>query len=366
MISAAYYQYVYLLIVTLMTFYAMSLYNKWGKQFNTTRTSQIVAFLFLFFIVIFIGTRPTSSVFVDMGAYSRSYEMFTGARFWFDWETDNLIWDNFFIWMASKSVPFTTWIFIVAVAYFGLMYVACWKLFKRDVLLAFVMYLGAFSTFSYGTNGMKAGVAVSLFLVAIAYWEKLWISIPIALLSYGFHHSMTLVIGSYLVAFIFKNPKYYFWGWLFCFLMALFHISFFQTLFASFTDEHGADYLLVDEKTTLVRIGFRPDFILYSAIPIYIGYQLINKYKYQSATYSFLLRLYIMANAMWLLCMYSSFTNRIAYLSWFMYPFVLLYPFVSRERNQLQGRYFRWVVYGHLGFTLFMTIVYYGILSLGN
>ena len=177
---------------------------------------------------------------------------------------------------------------------------------------------------------------------------------------------MTLVIGSYFVALFFKNPKYYFWVWLFCLLMAIFHITFFQTLFAGFIDEHGAGYLLVDETTSLVRIGFRPDFILYSAVPVYLGYQMINKYKYQSKTYSFLLRLYIMANAMWLLCMYSSFTNRIAYLSWFMYPIVLLYPFVSRDRVQLQGKYLGYVVYGHLGFTLFMTIVYYGILSLGH
>ena len=141
--------------------------------------------------------------------------------------------------------------------------------------------------------------------------------------------------------------------------MSALHITFFQTLFAGFTDEGGAGYLLVDEETTKVRIGFRPDFILYSAVPLYLGYLMLNKYKYQSDTYSFLLRLYIMTNSMWMLCMYAEFNNRIAYLSWFMYPFVLLYPVISRERNQIQRKYFRWVVYGHLAFTLFMTFIYY-------
>ena len=360
MIPASLYLYIYLLIVTLMTFYAMSLYNKWGKQLDTKKTSQTVAFILLLFVIGFIGTRPVDGkYFVDMRNYSESYEMLFGERFWFEWDTNNLIFDNWFCWMASKSVPFTTWILLMSLGYFGLMFVACRKLFRKDVLLSFVVYLGAFSTFSYGTNGMKAGIAASLFLVAIAYRDKLWISIPIALLTYGFHHSMTLVIGSYLVALFVKNPKYYFIGWLFCLIIAALHITFFQTLFAGFTDEGGAGYLLATEGTSEARIGFRPDFILYSAVPVYLGYLLINKYKFKSETYSFLLRLYIMANAMWMLCMYASFNNRIAYLSWFMYPIVLLYPFISREKNQVQGKYFQWVVYGHLGFTLFMTFIYY-------
>lgn len=359
MIPAAYYQNIYLFIVTLMTLYAMSLYSKMGKQYNTKNASKTIAFMLLLFLIWFIGTRPVSSVFVDMANYRENYEMLFGEKFWFDWNVDNLIWDNFFIWMASRSVSFETWIMIVAIAYFSLMYLACKKLFKNDVLLAFVMYLGAFSTFSYGTNGMKAGVAASLFLVAIAYLDKLRISIPVALLTLEIHHSMIMVIAAYFLVLFVKNPKYYFVGWIICLVIAALHISFFQVLFARFSDESGSGYLLGTEETSITRIGFRPDFILYSAVPVYLGYILINKYKFQSDTYSLLLRLYTTTNAIWMLCMYASYTNRIAYLSWFMYPFVLLYPFVSREKNQLQGRYFRWVVYGHLGFTLFMFLIFY-------
>lgn len=363
MIPAEYYQYLYLFIVTIMTFFAMSLYNRWGKLLNAKGVSQLVAFVYLIIIILFIGTRPLSGkYFVDMAGYYASYNNNFGAPFFFDWDTGNLIWDNLFNWMASVYIPFWMWLLLVAAAYFGLMFWACQRLYGRDVLLAFVTYLGAFSTFSYGTNGMKAGVAASLFLVAMAYRDKLWISIPIALLTYGFHHSMVMVIAAYFVVLFFKNPKYYFWGWIVCLIIAALHITFFQTLFAGFTDEHGAEYLLSKGGDDYI-IGFRPDFILYSSVPVYLGYQILNKYKFQSVTYSFLLRLYILTNALWMLCMYANFSNRIAYLSWFMYPIVLLYPFVSREKNQLQGKYLRRVVYGHLGFTLFMTIVYYGILS---
>lgn len=360
MIPAEYYQNIYLFIVTLMTFYTMSQYNRLGKQIGEKKSTQTIAFILLLFLIWFIGTRPLSGTyFIDMANYHQNYEMLSGERFWFDWTANNIIWDNFFIWMASENVSFETWIIIVAITYFTLMFIACRKLFGRDMLLSFVVYLGAFSTFSYGTNGMKAGVAASLFLVAIAYKEKLWVSILIALLTYGIHHSMTLVIASYFVVLFVKNPKYYFWGWIVCLIIAALHISFFQILFARFADDSGAGYLLAEENGENYIMGFRPDFILYSSVPVYLGYSLINKYKFHSDTYSFLLRLYILTNAIWMLCMYASYTNRIAYLSWFMYPIVLLYPFISSEKNPIHGKYFRWVVYGHLGFTLFMTFIYY-------
>lgn len=356
MISAQYYQFVYLLIVTIATLFAFSFYNRWGRliQENSWKTTLFISLLLLLFSVLFIGTRPVDAVFVDMVGYDQTYATLFNGTFYFNWDTDNLIWDNFFEWMACNRIPFTTWLLIVSSAYFGLMFWSCYKLFDKDILLAFVTYLGAFSTFSYGVNGMKAGVAASVFLVAIAYREKLWISIPLVLLSYGFHHSMSMVIAAYFAVLFVKNPKYFFWGWLICVVLATLHVTYFQTLFAGYTDEHGAEYLLSKRDS-----GYRLDFILYSAVPVYLGYQCVYKYNFRPKMYIFLLNLYLVANSLWMLCMYAEFNNRIAYLSWLMYPIVLLYPFISRNENLLQGKYIRWVVYGHLGFTLFMTLIYY-------
>ena len=360
MIPAALYQPIYLFAVTLMTLFSMSLYGRWGKLLKSSNTSQIISIFMLVMVVVFVGTRPVSDAyFIDMAGYSASYEYLLNEAFSFNWKVDNLIWDNLFIWMASQGISFSTWLILVASAYFGLMYLACRKLFGNDVLVSFVTYLGAFSTFSYGTNGMKAGVAASVFLVAMAYRDKLWLSISIALLSLGFHHSMIMVIAAYFVVLLLKNPKYYFVVWIISLIFAALGIKYFQTYFAGFTTEHGSEYLLATEDTSEAYIGFRPDFILYSAVPVYLGYKIFYKYKFKSVTYSFLLRLYLMTNSLWMLCMYASFNNRIAYLSWFIYPIVLIYPFISREKNLLQGKYLRWVVYGHFGFTLFMHFIYY-------
>lgn len=105
--------------------------------------------------------------------------------------------------------------------------------------------------------------------------------------------------------------------------------------------------------------GFRPDFIIYSAIPIFLGEYLVRKLQIDSEEYDFLWKVYVATNAVFLLCTYASYINRIAYLSWLMYPFVLVYPFLNEDLGEKQYSYLKYVVYGHLGFTLFMSFIYY-------
>jgi hypothetical protein len=44
--------------------------------------------------------------------------------------------------------------------------------------------------------------------------------------------------------------------------------------------------------------------------------------------YARLVNTYLLANTLWILVIYAEYSNRFAYLSWFMMPWVLLYPFV--------------------------------------
>lgn len=358
MFPASLYQPIYLILVTILTFWIMQYYNQSVlSNLNRVQTSKsLYAFLICVFMIYFIGNRPISGAcFVDMGNYYDNYSVIFGDKFYFDKEAENLFFDNWFAWMASEMIDITYVFLIFAAIYFSLMFVACRKLFPKDTLLAFIVYLAAFSTFSYGTNGMKAGMAASTFLVALAYYDKLWISIPLAIFTLGQHHSMALVIASYFLVLIVKNPKYYFGGWIVCVIMAALHVSFFQFLFAGFADERGADYLSGGFDS-----GFRIDFILYSAVPVAIGYLMIFEYGLiKSRTYNIILNLYLTTNSFWMLCMYSESSNRIAYLSWFLYPIVLLYPFVNIIWHNQQIRYLRYAVYGHLAFTLFMMFIYY-------
>lgn len=350
------YQPIYLFTILILTLLFTQGYTQRliCNEYRENSAYHIFSFVLAMGMALFIGFRPISLEFVDMVSYEETYTHLLGSRFYFDYEVDNILYDNWFAFMASSCVPVRTFFVIISLVYFGMIWLACRKLFPKDTLLAFLVYLAAFSTFSYATNGIKAGMAASIFLVALAYYDKPFVSIPIALFTYGMHHSMLLVIVAYFCVFIVKKPKIFFIIWCIAFCAAACHITWFQHLFAGFTDEHGADYLLSSRNS-----GFRIDFIIYSAVPVIIGYILIFKYKVTSMTYNVILSLYLLTNSVWMLCMYSNFTNRIAYLSWFLYPIVLLYPFVNIVWSANQSTYLKYIVFGHLAFTMFMVFVYY-------
>ena len=362
MISAWLYEYIYLLLVAILTFAQCFQYNRysWTRVLRPASKNNTSALLLVIGLAIFIGLRPVSKIFGDTIAYDRIYQYFLGEQFVFDWDATDIVFENLLTYFASQSIDVEYFFLLIATIYFGGMFIACRKLFPRDAMYALLVLLGAFSTFSYGVNGIRAGAAASIFLIAIAYKDKRLLSYLLMALAYGFHHSMQVLIIAYIVVSLIKNPKYYLWLWGFCFVMALLHVSFFQHLFAGFTDEQGAGYLMFDATEESAYItGFRLDFIMYSAMPILVGYYLIFKRKLQSERFNFIYNLYVLANSVWLLCMYASYTNRIVYLSWQLLPIVLIYPFLNEKMYPQQYRTLSLIAIAHLSFTLFMEFIYY-------
>lgn len=362
------YHYIYTTIVIFCCIGPFYFYGKLDGRINQSFPNNKRVFFFLTFFTLFIGLRPINGFFVDMKAYDLSLTRLAGKSFEFLWDTDNLIFDNLLGWWGCNELNHELFFLLLAVLYFICAFIGIYKLFPEHYYAAYLVFLSAFSTFSFATNGIKSGVAASIFLMALGFGDRKKICIPLMFISLGFHHSMIVPIVAYFIVLIFKNPKYYFYGWFFCLLMAVAHITFFQQFFSGFADEQGSLYLTATEETTEAHIGFRPDFILYSCVPVILGYLYEGKGTIKlSSKYSTLLHLYITTNAVWLLCMYASFNNRIAYLSWLMYPIVLIYPFFDPENKDV-FRYskFHKVAFYHLGFTAFMEFVYYGIFRLGN
>lgn len=362
MIPASLYQTIYLTLVTIMTLVVYNQYNSRNglREFSPSRTDAIAGVLVLFFI-IFIGFRPLSyRYFGDMGNYALYYEVFfEGATFTFEWDAENKVFDNLLAWWGSVRLGYTSFFVFIAAIYFGAAYLGLRKLFPNHRLTAYLVFLAAFSTFTYGTNGIKAGAATSLFIWALGYRDNLKVCVPLILLSWGFHHSMIMPVAAFVVTLFFKNPKYYFAGWAFCALMAAAHVTAFAQLFAGAADESGASYL-TGSGGDGTKGGFRIDFIVYSTMPVLVGWYTVMKKRIRvSEMYLNLLNLYLCLNGIWMLCMYANFTNRIAYLSWFIYPIVLIYPFLNEQWGRDRYKKFALVMLGHLGFTLFMNILFY-------
>ena len=364
-IPASLYHNIYLTVVTLIS---MVIYYQYVHVnidelhiYNSNATNIFTKFLTIL-LIIFFGFRPLAPhYFGDMHNYVAMYKvLYEGEVFQFNINAENIIFDNLFAWWGSNKFGYTSFFVFIAAIYFGAAYLGIRKLFPNHQLAAFLVFMAAFSSFSYATNGIKAGAAASIFIFALGYRDNLKICIPLILISWGFHHSMIMPIAAFITTSLFKNPKLFFLIWIFCLIMAIAHITSFAHFFAGATTEHGASYLLGDGLNDGTKGGFRLDFILYSAMPVLVGWYAVFKKQLElSDTYINLLNLYLCLNGVWMLCMYANYTNRIAYLSWFLYPIVLIYPFLQEDWGDDKYQKFSLVMIAHLGFTLFMDIIYY-------
>lgn len=361
MIPAQLYQSLYLIFVTILTFIVSNRYATYtnSRLYSLDTENPAAAFILTLCFALFIGFRPISGVFIDMMNHVILYDFYSRLNYSFTWDTENIIFDNLFKYIAHERYDIRIIFVGMAFLYFGGMFVAFKKMFPKDILYMLIIYLGAFSTFSFGTNGIKNGVGASLFLCALAYKDKRLIFVLLCLLTYGFHHAMILPIMALLVTYFYKNTKTYFYLWIACIILSAAHVTVFQSLFNSMADTQAEAYLgTVDGEASH---GFRPDFIFYSSFPVISGYYAIFMHNYKSATYQRLFNTYLLINSIWMLCMYASFTNRIAYLSWLMLPVVLVYPFFDKAFVPNQYRKLNSVAWFHLGFTLAMQVIYYGL-----
>ncbi len=368
MISASLYKPIYWAIVTILSIWVFAKYKYVSMDGVTAKSVRVNArgavinapVVLLLAMIAFIGLRPVSGVyFVDMAGYYDWYNHTLGDNFTFSLHTENFIWDNLFAWWIYRKLGFSLFMLLVATIYFGCAFAACKKMFPNDTLTVFLVFLGAFSTFSYGTNGIKAGAAASVCLLALAYKDKLVPFVILLIASWGLHHSMVMVLVSVIIAKYVKNTKLFFVVWGLSLLIAAAHIDFFQGIFASMADERGMRYLQTESNYEGYYTGFRFDFVIYSAMPIIIGWFLLMKRNIKDNGYEFWLRVYLISNSIWMLCMYASFTNRIAYLSWFLYPIVLIYPFFKFKWSAKQYVIGRNIAFAQLAFTLFMEFAYY-------
>ena len=101
------------------------------------------------------------------------------------------------------------------------------------------------------------------------------------------------------------------------------------------------------------RIGFRWDFLLYSAMPVWLAWYV--RYKgIINQTFNLLANTYIIANSFWILVCRVAYSNRFAYLSWFMYALVIAYAVIRLpiwdDQDRVAGR----ILLAHSVVTVFL------------
>ena len=131
-------------------------------------------------------------------------------------------------------------------------------------------------------------------------------------------------------------------------------ISLFTTL--GFGDDRLASYLS-GELSSDTR--FRWDFLFYSAFPVFAGWYFIIKKQFNDKYYYHILNTYLICNAFWILVIRANFSNRFAYLSWFLMAFVIIYPLLKQQFFKNQQVIIAKVVTAYFLFTFLMYFIYY-------
>jgi hypothetical protein len=280
-------------------------------------------------LILFMGLRPVNGVFVDMTTYNDMFMMASGANS-ADVITGDVVFDSFLLGMAKLNSA-TAFFLVCAAVYIGAHAAAVIRVHRAWSFPAFLCFTGAFSFWSYGVNGIRNGMACSLFVLALSLWGNPKVMLAVMLISVGMHKSLAVPFFAFLFAWSFPSKRLFFVVW----IVALFASSTIgssltswlgQALSLSEGDDTRVTGYLVDFDSRASR--FRFDFLLYSTLPIVITYWLAPKGRRESRFYKVLLGTYIISNSFWILAMYGSFSNRFAYLSWFLMPWVMMYPYL--------------------------------------
>lgn len=334
--------------------------------------AQIGAFVFTALVILFVGFRPISSVFVDMPMYTHVYNNI------YDGTMENVNdtrgeWLFYAYGNMCKRLGLSDimYIFSLAVIYFGLMLVACWRLMRYNLFVAILFCLASFSCFAYGVNGMRNGMACSLVMVGISllsgkWWEKVF-AFALMFCASSIHRSTALPCICAISAWLFvKDTKWAIYFWIASIFISLVVGNYVTEFFANLGfDERMERYANLDEQgdiltSTNEMSGFRIDFIIYSIMPILMAWYITIKRNFKDKTYNIIAITYILSNAFWIMVIRSEQSNRFAYLSWFLYPLVIAYPLLRMNIWEDQDRKTGLILLAYSGFTFFMNFVYYG------
>tara|TARA_R110002049_G_scaffold293219_7_gene478121 strand:- start:8111 stop:9199 length:1089 start_codon:yes stop_codon:yes gene_type:complete len=319
---------------------------------------QFSGFILLVVLILFMGQRPISGVyFGDTINYYRAYTAYQqGATI--KENVGDYGW-HLFMKTAAQLMSVHTFFTIIAFIYIFPMYRISKAFFNQYWYYAFLLFVVSFSFWTYGVNGIRNGAAASLFLWGLSYHRKKILMIIFFLIAIQFHKTLLLPILAYGATYFYNNPKIYFKGWLASIPLSLVLGSFWISLFTSlgFGDDRLAGYLTSEAQS---NTGFRWDFIFYSGFAVFAGWYFIIKRNYKDQVYFQLFNTYLICNAFWILVIRANFSNRFAYLSWFMMAIVIIYPMLKQNFFKNQHFMIGKILLAYFGFTYLMYKIYYG------
>ena len=348
------YHYIILMVIflTVLQSYTQSL-----TSIKTISFNRNLGFIVVVFVILYMGLRPLHRVFTDMVTYANQFERLQGAIVIPDTFNDPLF--GLFIFFSAQLVTVETFFFLCALLYILPLYFACEKWFKHHWFYAFLVLISTFVFWAYGVNGIRNGIATSFFVLAISR-KSLSGKILFFIVSIGFHKSMLLPLAGYLLANNLNiKVKYFFYLWIMAIPISIFSGGFWEQFFAStgFGDDRLSYLTTENELGKFSGSGFRWDFLIFSTLPVLFGGYYVFKKKILNKEYLIILSIYLFANAFWILVIRANFSNRFAYLSWFLMGLVIIYPLLKKYFIKNQHKKIGLILIIFYSFTFLMNVL---------
>jgi hypothetical protein len=354
---AGFYYNVLLLFVLIVL--AQSFSSALTSQGNLRRKNAFGIF-FLVFVLLYIGLRPISFDFGDMAVYAEDFEKYADGM---PLRIERDVLFEMFMQTCSKLISAETFFLICAAIYIIPLYLFAKKLFREYWFYAFFILVISFSFWAYGTNGIRNGIATSLFLFALSRDRKLFVGLWM-FLAMSIHTSMIVPAIAYIISLFYKDTKMYIVAWLLAIPLSLILGSFWENFFMGLglvEEQRVIGYLSGSEeyldRVVEVKTGFRWDFLIYSATGVFAGWYYIVKKGFDDLLYRHIFSVYLTANALWILVIRANFSNRIAYLSWFLLGAVIIYPLLKNEIFTKQHRVIGGILVIYFMFTYVMNVI---------
>ena len=320
---------------------------------------NISGLLLLAFLVLYIGLRPIHPIFGDTVNYVVTYSNYQiGLPIK---NAEDYGW-HVFMKALAPYMSIHAFFTIISFIYIFPLYKISTTYFKEYWYYAFLMFVVSFSFWTYSVNGIRNGAACSLFLWGLCYEKRKILMVMFFGFALLFHKTLFLPILAYLATYFYNNPKFYFKGWLMCIPLSLVLGGVWISLFSSlgFADDRLSGYLSSSsEEGTFSATGFRWDFLFHSAFAVFVGWYFVVKKGFSDALYNRLLNTYLICNGFWVLVIRANFSNRFAYLSWFMMAIVIIYPLLKKNFFKNQHALLGNIILAYFSFTYLMFYLYY-------
>lgn len=351
--TALYYNVIFAFV--LITFFHSQLLKMDDKR--NKAYIRVTGFILFSFVLLYMGFRPVSGFFGDMLVYDNYFNMYQNN--YEITETHDVLFHQFMM-LCTKFMTAESFFFICAALYIAPLWYLSKKWFGNLWFYSFLMLVGSFSFWVYGVNGIRNGLATSLMLMAFTFIDKKIIMSIFIVLACSFHSTMLLPAVALVLTFLNNKPKIYLAFWLITIPASLVLGGFWESMFAGlgFADDRVSNLTSGNvEGDNFSSTGFRWDFILYSFSGVYTGWYFIVKQKFQDVLYSRLLNVFLFTNGIWILVIRANFSNRFAYLSWFMLGIIIIYPFLKLRNIRHINIIISFVLLVYFMFTYFMNFI---------